>query len=119
VKPLFASVLAVFVTFVFYVPHAYAFQESEVAVTAPERGADSQALSANKQGAAALADVHNNSNYKKKQGRTLYIPGFGPIGTLPQLDFGLELLYQNEELQASERDKDDDLGIKGRIKHKF
>ncbi len=124
-KPLFAIVMAVFGAFFFHVQHAYAFQESEVAVTAPERSTDGQGLalkqnlSAKQKGAAALADVHNNSNYKKKQGRTLYIPGFGTIGTLPQLDFGLELLYQDEELRASERAKDDDLAIKGRIKHKF
>jgi hypothetical protein len=63
----------------------------------------------------------------KQNGTEVTIPGIGSVGSLPQLDFGLELLYGskgnadssaqfgNPEPPATERD----LQIKGTLKHSF
>jgi hypothetical protein len=59
----------------------------------------------------------------KSKGTELNIPGFGSIGTIPKLDFGLELLYGANGSQTPENnvpeDKTDDVLIKGTIKHRF
>lgn len=55
-------------------------------------------------------------------GTELTIPGVGSVGTLPKLDFGLELLYGAGSSQSPEspvEDKNDDVMIKGTIKHRF
>ena len=52
----------------------------------------------------------------------LNIPGIGSVGSLPKLDFGLELLYGGGTGPAPEKpldDKSDDVLIKGTIKHRF
>ena len=58
-----------------------------------------------------------------KSGETeLNIPGIGSVGSLPKLDFGLELLYGGGSGPAPEKpldDKNDDVLIKGTIKHRF
>ncbi len=63
----------------------------------------------------------------KQNGTEVTIPGIGSVGSLPQLDFGLELLYGskgnadsstqfgNPEPPATERD----MQIKGTFSHKF
>ncbi len=57
---------------------------------------------------------------KKKEGIELVIPGIGKLGTLPKLDFGLELLYGASEDKAEEEEFDHDgVTIKGSVKHKF
>ncbi len=66
----------------------------------------------------------------EETGTSVSIPGLGTLGTLPKVDFGLELLYgaadQGEtfELQdplVGQAPEDDasDITIKGRIKHRF
>ncbi|WP_125461889.1 MULTISPECIES: hypothetical protein [Rhodomicrobium] len=55
-------------------------------------------------------------------GTELTIPGVGSVGTLPKLDFGLELLYGAGNSPAAEKpedEKNDDVLIKGTIKHRF
>lgn len=55
-------------------------------------------------------------------GTELNIPGVGTIGKLPKLDFGLELLYGSggEENPAPEvNNGQDDVLIKGKIRHRF
>ena len=58
-------------------------------------------------------------------GAELVIPGIGSLGMLPKLDFGLELLYGANEApeQATEPSDlpviDDDLTIRGIVKHRF
>lgn len=55
-------------------------------------------------------------------GTELKIPGVGSIGTLPKLDFGLELLYGGGTDQGTDttlEDKSDDVLIKGKIRHRF
>ncbi len=57
-----------------------------------------------------------------KSGETeLRIPGIGSVGSLPKLDFGLELLYGGDTGPTPEKldDKSDDVLIKGTIKHRF
>jgi hypothetical protein len=52
----------------------------------------------------------------------LTIPGIGSIGSLPKLDFGLELLYGAGADQNIENQRDqgnDDVLIKGKIRHQF
>jgi hypothetical protein len=58
-----------------------------------------------------------------KSGETeLNIPGIGSVGSLPKLDFGLELLYGGGAGPVPEKpldEKNDDVLIKGTIKHRF
>lgn len=66
-----------------------------------------------------LADVG------KDKGTELKIPGIGSVGTLPKLDFGLELLYgpkntpEGSNLQLDQRTPEGDVQIKGTFTHKF
>lgn len=59
----------------------------------------------------------------KSEGTEIRIPGLGKLGTLPKMDFGLELLYGAAETERqqepSNMDDPQDLTIKGSIKHKF
>lgn len=58
-------------------------------------------------------------------GTEVKIPGIGTVGVLPKLDFGLELLYgaAGDEKQPSDKSienkTDEDMLIKGTIKHRF
>lgn len=60
-----------------------------------------------------------------RQGTEVFIPGLGSLGVLPRMDFGLELLYgAADNPKAAVQDDttvvgDDELTIKGRIKHRF
>jgi hypothetical protein len=55
------------------------------------------------------------------QGTEVRIPGFGTVGVLPKLDFGLELLYGATDTRGRPDDKSDpnDVQIRGTIKHRF
>ncbi len=57
------------------------------------------------------------------KGTDVTIPGIGTLGTLPKLDFGLELLYGpksgSEALQLDQHAPDNDMQIKGIFTHKF
>ena len=59
----------------------------------------------------------------KSADRGLIIPGLGALGVLPKLDFGLELLYgenQPQVLEPEDNDVESDgLRIKGTLKHRF
>lgn len=59
-----------------------------------------------------------------KTGPEIRIPGFGKIGTLPKLDFGLELLYgANDPKPVPEQPRgtpdSSDVTVRGSIKYKF
>lgn len=63
---------------------------------------------------------------KEQSGTEVRIPGFGKLGVLPKMDFGLELLYgaadqkQPEATSGPGQTQDpDDLSIRGTVKHKF
>lgn len=58
-------------------------------------------------------------------GTEIRIPGLGKLGVLPKMDFGLELLYGAAEQKQPEGtpeavpDPNDDLMIRGTVKHRF
>lgn len=54
-------------------------------------------------------------------GTEVRIPGLGKLGVFPKLDFGLELLYGGREDRATDRGRaeNDDVQIRGSIKHRF
>ena len=61
---------------------------------------------------------------KQDAGTEIRIPGLGKLGTLPKMDFGLELLYgatETEKPQEPAKIEDDpsDLTIRGSVKHRF
>jgi hypothetical protein len=94
---------------------AVAFQEQQgsqapaATVAAPE----------SKPAAAIGADA---TVLKPSAGTEVRIPGFGKLGNLPKMDFGLELLYgasEQKPVDAPVRDERDDLTIRGTVKHKF
>lgn len=65
----------------------------------------------------------------KENGTEVKIPGIGSVGTLPKLDFGLELLYgskgsadttaQFDQNNPELRVPQNDMQIKGTLSHKF
>jgi hypothetical protein len=54
-------------------------------------------------------------------GTEVRIPGFGKVGVLPKLDFGLELLYgaTDSRGRVDEKSEPSDVQIRGTIKHRF
>jgi hypothetical protein len=70
------------------------------------------------------ADVQEQST-PKSEGTEIRIPGLGKLGTLPKMDFGLELLYgaaESRPLQDAEpedKTEQQDLMIHGTVKHRF
>lgn len=101
---------------IFSTSHVYAFQETEVDLGAVRDGAAGLQHNANDGAGLSLPSDDVQSS---KKGTTINIPGFGVVGTLPELDFGLELLYSDESAKTVEELSDDDLSIKGRLKHNF
>jgi hypothetical protein len=95
---------------------AVAMEEQHVAVPVPEAAGAAAAPVAGVQAAAPVA--------KTETGTEIRIPGLGKLGTLPKMDFGLELLYGAAEGKPTPdqtpEDKDNqDLTIRGSVKHKF
>lgn len=76
----------------------------------------------------ALRMIDPSAGASDSEGTVLSIPGIGQIGTLPKFDFGLELLYgapeertlqfENNATETGEP-TDDDVIIRGTIKHRF
>lgn len=62
---------------------------------------------------------------KTETGTEIRIPGLGRLGTLPKMDFGLELLYgaaddkQPQPEAQPPTDPNEDLTIRGSVKHRF
>ncbi|MBS0233583.1 MAG: hypothetical protein JSR99_08855 [Proteobacteria bacterium] len=64
---------------------------------------------------------------KSDSGTEIRIPGLGKIGTLPKMDFGLDLLYgaaedgtkAAPEFTSPQDDEQRDLMIHGTVKHRF
>lgn len=92
---------------------ARALDEQRMAV--PDMGPD-----------APKAQVQDQSAPKKDEGTEIRIPGLGKLGTLPKMDFGLELLYGAAE-DKTEPNNDSpangpesrDIMIHGIMKHRF
>ena len=77
---------------------------------------------------APKAEVQDQAGPSKSDGGTeIRIPGLGKLGTLPKMDFGLELLYgaadskaaQDNNIEPQDRDDQRDLMIHGTVKHRF
>ncbi|MBS0238541.1 MAG: hypothetical protein JSR89_08975 [Proteobacteria bacterium] len=74
---------------------------------------------------APKAQEQDSSAPSKSQGTEIRIPGLGKIGTLPKMDFGLDLLYGAAEDTNRAADPDansddqKDLMIHGSVKHRF
>ncbi len=68
-------------------------------------------------------DLNDPMTAGKSNGTDVTIPGLGTLGTLPKLDFGLELLYGPksgpEAFQLDQHAPDGDMQIKGTLSHKF
>ncbi len=92
---------------------ALAFQEQRQGAPAAQApAADFSAPSAPEAGKPALGVTE------------VRIPGLGKLGNLPRMDFGLELLYGAAETKPQtvtprEDLRDDDLTIRGTVRHKF
>jgi hypothetical protein len=70
----------------------------------------------------SLADPSAASG-KSSEGAEVKIPGIGSIGTLPKLDFGLELLYgangENHPVPEKPTPSNEDMVIRGTLTHRF
>lgn len=106
---------------------ALAFQEQgggAPAVTTPAPNAPADG--ANKAPDVQTKDLNfatPKSDSGESVGTEVRIPGLGKLGVLPKMDFGLELLYgANESAKQPdpvEPPADDDLTIRGTMKHNF
>lgn len=55
-------------------------------------------------------------------GTEIKVPGFGTVGVLPKLDFGLELLYGAADPKSpvpENKSDPDDFRLRGTLKHRF
>ena len=109
--------LIIAVTFGLYATNASAFEQTQMGGAAPsDQNASQPAV-------PGVQLVTPDRKAKPSAGTQLRLPGFGVIGTLPKLDFGLELLY-GEDGGANVADEDrgqvsEGLTIHGSLKHKF
>jgi len=95
-----------------------AFQEETVVPVAPADGSDATAAQIVGGEAPDLAEAEPSTD--------VTLPGLGTIGSLPKLDFGLELLYganSDDPVGASDPalgvGEDGELTIKGRARYNF
>ena len=100
---------------------AFAFQEQKGSTPAPAEAAPAPAEAAPGGDKAGLSD---ETAVKPEAGTEIRIPGLGKLGVLPKMDFGLELLYGAAEGQPSGQpvpavNPDDDLTVRGSVKHRF
>ena len=74
-------------------------------------------------GVVPLGLSENKTVSEKSTGGGLVFPGLGSLGVLPKLDFGLELLYGDNQPQVvvpEENNADaEGLRIQGTLKHRF
>jgi hypothetical protein len=73
---------------------------------------------------AAKSQVQEQTDSKDEGGTVISIPGLGKLGTLPKMDFGLELLYGAEESPLPQtveppENEQQDLMIRGTVRHSF
>lgn len=96
---------------------AAAFQEQQGGAAPAQQGA---AKPADK----PAVDFSAPGVAKAPAGTEVRIPGLGKLGVLPKMDFGLELLYgaagDSRPAEARpEPGEDEDLRIRGTVKHRF
>jgi hypothetical protein len=102
---------------------AYAFQEQQSGgVPAPAAPAAAPPAAQDKAMDLSSAPAAGSSS---SAGTEVRIPGLGKLGVLPKMDFGLELLYGAAEQKRQDSPPevaptpDDDLMIRGTVKHRF
>jgi hypothetical protein len=100
---------------------ARAFTETTLPPAQPQTAQPAPQLQLQKpEGGSGFSLV--NPGEVKSGGTELSIPGIGSVGTLPKLDFGLDLLYGAGSDPVQERAQENenrDVTIKGTIKHRF
>jgi hypothetical protein len=102
-------------------PSAYAFQQQEGAAAPAQPEAQAPADAA----AGKPLGLSDETAPKPETGTEIRIPGLGKLGVLPKMDFGLELLYgaadqkQPEVPEGTPTSPEDDLTIRGTVKHRF
>ena len=107
----------------FYASGAAAFEQTQMGGSAS--GADSAISVPNAIPGVGLAVPDGTAlpdSAKPETGMKLRIPGFGVIGTLPKMDFGLELLYGTDRDKTVEEESNlsgESLTIHGSVKHRF
>jgi|EndMetStandDraft_3_1072993.scaffolds.fasta_scaffold22897_1 hypothetical protein len=99
-----------------------AFTETTVPPAQPQTAAPAPQLQLQKPEAGEGLSLVKPGD-AKAGGTELSIPGIGSVGTLPKLDFGLDLLYgAGSDPVVQERPQENeskDVTIKGTIKHRF
>jgi hypothetical protein len=100
---------------------ASAFQEQKGSAPAPAEAAPAPAEGAP---ADAKGGLTEENAAKGEAGTEIRIPGLGKLGVLPKMDFGLELLYGAAENQPAGQPEatpnpEDDLTVRGSVKHRF
>lgn len=102
---------------------ALAFQEGTTAGPADKPAAQVQGVEPPKGGdpGKGLSLKTPELSLGQGTGTEVRIPGFGKVGVLPKLDFGLELLYGATESKGvvPEKSEPSDVQIRGTIKHRF
>lgn len=100
---------------------ASAFQEQKVGGSAPGVSAPADAAAEK-----SLGVTTEGTAPKSAVGTEVRIPGLGKLGVLPKMDFGLELLYgaadpgkQPEARSSTPNNDQDDLTIRGTLKHRW
>jgi len=105
-------------------PSAYAFQQQQGAA-APAATAQPQPAGEAAAAGKPLDLSDDSANPAGETGTEIRIPGLGKLGVLPKMDFGLELLYGAAEQKPSAGaveqtpNPDDDIMIRGTVKHRF
>ncbi len=100
---------------------AFAFQEQKGSTPPASEAAPAPAEAAPGDNKAGLSD---ETAAKPETGTEIRIPGLGKLGVLPKMDFGLELLYGAAENQPAGQPEpapnpEDDLTVRGSVKHRF
>jgi len=99
---------------------AFAFQEQKGSTPPPADAAPAPAEAA----PGDKASLSDEAAAKPEAGTEIRIPGLGKLGVLPKMDFGLELLYGAAENQPAGQPEpapnpEDDLTVRGSVKHRF
>ena len=100
-----------------YATSAAAFEQTQMGGAAPSGKTATQPV------IPGVELVAPTQKVKPSEGTQLRLPGLGVIGTLPKLDFGLELLYGEDNATTNlEEDRgqvSEGLTIHGSLKHRF
>jgi hypothetical protein len=101
---------------------AYAFTEATVPPAQPQTAQPSPKPQRQAPGGERELPL-TDPGAAKSGGTELRIPGIGSLGTVPKLDFGLDLLYGNGNDPVGEQrpieNENQDVTIKGTLRHRF